>query len=79
MSTDHDSYSPTAWGRLTLEVVSYPRRSPWELPTYCVQIWDGADNYGAPVAEEWDGDPNTAAAGALRKLDLANLGGDLDG
>jgi hypothetical protein len=78
MTTDHDEYTATSWGRLSIEVVRYPGRSPWELATYCVQIWDGAITYGTPVAEEWDGDPNVAAAGALRKLDLSNLGDDLD-
>lgn len=76
--TDHDNYAATAWGRLTFEVVRYPGRTPLELPVYCVQLWDNGTTYGMPVAEEWDGDPNVAAAGALRKLDLANLGDGLE-
>jgi len=82
MTTDHDSYTPTPWGRVTLEVVRYPGRTPWERPTYCVQVWDAATNYGTPAAEAWDNDPNVAAATALGNLDLANtdvMGDDLEG
>jgi hypothetical protein len=56
---------------ITVEVVTYGPRAPWESTVFCAQVFDPTDHADAmPVAEAWHDDPNTAARAALGMVDI---------